>query len=195
MGGGILGLGLGILGIRVVLKEALDVVSETEMDHRSCRDQSLDGGARLYLSGAAGFGGRMVPSTGASSDESVLGSSDLFRSAGSNSAGGFASRFGRADSEQGASADSGRSLEQFESLYSLIKNECPENQKLKVGILQKDKNEGPMVDEWGSFFSNKKLDYDIVDISSSISPILALKDSQEIVIIICDYIILFLETY
>jgi nucleosome binding factor SPN SPT16 subunit len=95
----------------------------------------------------------------------------------------------------GRDKDSGRSLEQFESLYSLIKNECPENQKLKVGILQKDKNEGPMVDEWSSFFSNKKLDYDIVDISSSISPILALKDSQEIVIIICDYIILFLETY
>ena len=95
----------------------------------------------------------------------------------------------------GRDKDSGRSLEQFESLYSLIKNECPENQKLKVGILQKDKNEGPMVDEWGSFFSNKKLDYDIVDISSSISPILALKGSQEIVIIICDYIILFLETY
>lgn len=81
----------------------------------------------------------------------------------------------------GRDKESGRSSDQFESLYSLIKSGCSENQKLKVGLLQKDKNEGPMIEEWTSFFSSKQIDYDAVDVASSVSPILAIKDSQELV--------------
>lgn len=57
-----------------------------------------------------------------------------------------------------------------------------ENQTLKVGILQKDKNEGPMIEEWSSFFSTKSNDYNVFDISSSISSLLAIKDPQELVL-------------
>lgn len=63
-----------------------------------------------------------------------------------------------------------------------MKESAIEGQKLKVGILQKDKNEGPMIQEWSSFFSTKSEDYEIVDVASMISSLLVLKDSQELVI-------------
>lgn len=56
-----------------------------------------------------------------------------------------------------------------------------DGQRLKIGILQKDKNEGPMIEEWTSFFSAKSGEYDVSDITSSISALLSIKDSQELV--------------
>lgn len=52
---------------------------------------------------------------------------------------------------------------------------------LKIGILQKDKNEGPMVDEWNSFFSKQSLSYELIDAASSIAQLLAIKDTEELV--------------
>ena len=75
-----------------------------------------------------------------------------------------------------------RSSSQFESFFSMLKDSTPDGQRLKVGILQKDKNEGPMIEEWASFFSTKVDDYDTLDVASSISSLLAVKDSQELVL-------------
>ena len=72
-----------------------------------------------------------------------------------------------------------RSANQFETLLALLTDSSNEGQKLKVGILQKDKNEGPMIEEWLSFFSSKSEAYETVDVASSISSLLAEKDSQE----------------
>lgn len=74
-----------------------------------------------------------------------------------------------------------RSSSQFESLYSLMTEAIPDGQRLKIGILQKDKNEGPMIEEWTSFFSAKSGEYETFDVASSISALLSIKDSQELV--------------
>ena len=63
-----------------------------------------------------------------------------------------------------------------------MKESIPEGQRLKVGTLQKDKNEGPMIEEWASYFSTKGEEYETVDLASSISALLAVKDSQELVL-------------
>lgn len=82
----------------------------------------------------------------------------------------------------GREKENGRSSAQFESLFSLMKESGIEGQKLKIGILQKDKNEGPMIQEWSSFFASKSELYEAVDVASVISTLLASKDSQELVI-------------
>lgn len=58
-----------------------------------------------------------------------------------------------------------------------------DSEKLKVGILQKDKNEGPMIEEWSTFFSKHSDEYETIDCASLVSSILALKDSQELKLI------------
>ena len=63
-----------------------------------------------------------------------------------------------------------------------MKDSIPDGQSLKVGILQKDKNEGPMIEEWTSFFSTKSGEYETFDVASSISSLLSVKDSQELVL-------------
>lgn len=82
----------------------------------------------------------------------------------------------------GREKETGRSSAQFESLFSLMKESEIEGRKLKVGILQKDKNEGPMIQEWTSFFASKSEEYEAVDVAAMISTLLASKDSQELVI-------------
>jgi nucleosome binding factor SPN SPT16 subunit len=63
-----------------------------------------------------------------------------------------------------------------------MKESAIEGKKLKVGILQKDKNEGPMIQEWSSFFSSNSDGYEVVDVAPMISSLLASKDAQELVI-------------
>lgn len=63
-----------------------------------------------------------------------------------------------------------------------MKDAISENQVLKVGILQKDKNEGPMIEEWLSFFLTKSNDCEVFDVSSSLSSLVAIKDPQELVL-------------
>ena len=74
-----------------------------------------------------------------------------------------------------------RSAKQFDTLYEILKEASIEGQKLKIGILSKDKNEGPMIQEWSSFFSSHLEDYETIDLASSISSLLAVKDSEELV--------------
>lgn len=74
-----------------------------------------------------------------------------------------------------------RSSSQFESLFSLMNDSVPNGQRLKIGILQKDKNEGPMIEEWASFFQAKSGEFETSDVASSISALLSIKDSQELV--------------
>ena len=75
-----------------------------------------------------------------------------------------------------------RSSNQFESVFKIMQESVADGQKLfKVGILQKDKNEGPMIDEWNSFFSKNSLTYELVDASSTIGQLLAIKDTEELV--------------
>lgn len=82
----------------------------------------------------------------------------------------------------GREKETGRSSTQFESLFSLMKESGIDGQKLKIGILQKDKNEGPMIQEWSSFFASKSGEYETVDVAAMISTLLASKDTQELVI-------------
>lgn len=39
-----------------------------------------------------------------------------------------------------------------------------------------------MIEEWASYFSTKGEEYETVDVASSISALLAVKDSQELVL-------------
>lgn len=82
----------------------------------------------------------------------------------------------------GRDKEMGCSSLQFESLFTLMKDSEIEGQKLKVGILQKDKNQGPMIQEWSSFFAAKSEDCEVVDVTPMISSLLASKDAQELVI-------------
>ena len=84
----------------------------------------------------------------------------------------------------GRDKENGHSFSQFESLFTVIKESKIEGQKLKVGILQKDKNEGPMIEEWSSFFSNNSDEYDVIDAAPMISYLLASKDAQELVLLV-----------
>lgn len=81
----------------------------------------------------------------------------------------------------GRDKEPNKSSSLFESLFSLIKDSGAGGEKLKIGILQKDKNEGPMIEEWSDFLAKKAEIYDLVDIASSLSDALSVKDSQEIV--------------
>lgn len=74
-----------------------------------------------------------------------------------------------------------RSATQFNNLYEILKNSSVQGQKIKIGILQKDKNEGPMIEEWSSFLSSHLEEYETIDLASSISSLLAIKDSEELV--------------
>lgn len=74
-----------------------------------------------------------------------------------------------------------RSSTQFEKLFGIIKDSNTGGDKLRVGVLQKDKNEGAMIEEWASFFSSKSGDCEVFDVASSLSALLAPKDSQELV--------------
>lgn len=80
-----------------------------------------------------------------------------------------------------------RSATQFNTLYEILKETVADGQKLKIGILQKDKNEGPMIQEWSSFFSSHLEDYKTIDLASSISSLLAVKDSEELVTTLHSY--------
>lgn len=68
-------------------------------------------------------------------------------------------------------------------MLSILKDMRADGEKLKVGILQKDKNEGPMIEEWSTFFSKHSDEYETIDCASLVSSILALKDSQELKLI------------
>lgn len=81
----------------------------------------------------------------------------------------------------GRDKEANKSSSQFESIFSLLKDSGNGDGKLKVGVLQKDKNEGPMIDEWSTFFAGKNDVYDLVDVAASLSGVLSLKDAQEIV--------------
>lgn len=81
----------------------------------------------------------------------------------------------------GRDKEANRSSAQFEKLFGIIKDSGVEDGKIKVGILQKDKNEGSMIEEWSSFFSSKSGDCEVIDIATSLSAILAPKDPQELV--------------
>lgn len=81
----------------------------------------------------------------------------------------------------GRDKEANRSSLQFEKLYALIKDSSRDGEKIKVGILQKDKNEGAMIEEWSSFFTSKSGECEVVDVASSLSTLLSQKDSQELV--------------
>lgn len=80
----------------------------------------------------------------------------------------------------GRDKEANRSAKQFESLFDLIKAEA-DGSAVKVGILGKDKHEGPMVEEWMSYFAGRAGEYESIDVSSCVSTCMSVKDSDELV--------------
>lgn len=76
--------------------------------------------------------------------------------------------------------ESGRSKQQFEEMLGVIKSSSA-NGVVRLGTVVKDKNEGPMLDEWMSFLSSANPGlYASSDITAAVSAVLASKDSTEI---------------
>ena len=80
----------------------------------------------------------------------------------------------------GRDKESGRSAQQFDSLWNIIK-ESSSGSKVKLGVLPKDKNEGPMVQEWMNYMKEHASEVENVDAAPGLSSILAVKDETEIV--------------
>lgn len=74
----------------------------------------------------------------------------------------------------------GRSGEHFDQLWNLVRREAATGKRAKVGLVPRDKNEGPMIGEWLSYFANKAGDYEIVDVTAELGVVLASKDDLEL---------------
>lgn len=79
----------------------------------------------------------------------------------------------------GRDKETGRSAKQFEGLFQLFKEAAGSDEPLRIGILGKDKHEGPMVEEWASYLSSRASEFESVDASLGVSICLSVKDSDE----------------
>lgn len=73
----------------------------------------------------------------------------------------------------------GQSGEHFASLWGKIVREAASG-KAKIGLLSKDKNEGPMIGEWLAFLASKAAEYMPVDVTAELGIVLAPKDELEL---------------
>ncbi len=79
----------------------------------------------------------------------------------------------------GREKETGRSTKQFEGLFELFKEAAGTDSPLRIGVLGKDKHEGPMIEEWASFLSAHAGEFESVDSSLGVSMCLSIKDADE----------------
>ncbi len=79
----------------------------------------------------------------------------------------------------GRDKEAGRSVKQFEGFFEVFKEAAGSDLPLRVGVLGKDKHEGPMVEEWASFLAGRTSEFESVEASLGVSVCLSIKDSDE----------------
>lgn len=79
--------------------------------------------------------------------------------------------------------ESGRGGEQFEQLWGVLSGARKGDAPVRLGVVAKDKNEGPMTQEWLEYLRGRKeagSGYEEVDVTARIGAVLADKDNAEL---------------
>ena len=79
----------------------------------------------------------------------------------------------------GRDKEAGRSDKQFGGFFEVFQEAAAGSSPLRIGVLAKDKHEGPMVEEWSSFLAGRSGEFESVDAASGVAMCLSVKDAEE----------------